>query len=687
MAGVSLRADAARGPKGAGRVGREHNPTEAGLDLLRVLGWLVLHEVGIPGDPPLTAHHLAAGPAGVFLITALEPDGAVELADGELRIGGVAPTESLARAAEAAAALSRLIEGRPVAPMLCVDSPAEVTAFAGDVAICSSENILDVLTGQAAVVDAATQARVARMLTETVQTGISPAVDVPVAAQPAKSRHFGLRRKRARESASTPESSAPEPMVSAPPAPEPTMVSAPAAPEPTVSAPSAPEPPMAAPEPKLAELAEGAQAAPAPVAPPARPAARAPAAPARKPAPEVIAAESKTAAGSEPEVSPAEGEVAEGEAVESQAAEAEAAEAAALAEQRRLAREREQMERELHHAAEQHSAEVRDHERRVAADREAAAVERERVDAERAAVAAEQARIVEERRRVVEERRRVEAAQAQALAERKRVLEERKLIEEARAEAEREIEAAARHAAELAAEERRAAERMAAQVAARAADGVTARAAGVRREAEPRQSYAERYGELQDEGRPERAGSGGGHRKRRRKAGPLIALVLVLALAAVAIPNASSWWERGRDWLGLGPAPAFGTTVDLAATTAHPAAQISAEEPIRTVATTGMRGSSVIAVQVRIFNGGDVKWTVPLSDRVSAVDSLGIKYGPARAVTEVEAGRVLTGSARVDPGSQVTGLVVFAIPKGRELDEFQLRPSANGGDALVWERR
>ena len=61
-----------RGPRGSQRKGEAQQATAAGLDLLRVLGWLVLHDVTLPADPAtrepeVLIDHVLAGPSGCVL--------------------------------------------------------------------------------------------------------------------------------------------------------------------------------------------------------------------------------------------------------------------------------------------------------------------------------------------------------------------------------------------------------------------------------------------------------------------------------------------------------------------------------------------------------------------------------------------------------------------------------------------
>src|SRR4051794_19230517 len=123
--------------------GDAQQATEAGLDLLRVLGWLVLHDVTLPGDPVTVVDHVLAGPPGVYVVNTVAWSGAVNVRGEVLTVGRENRSESLAEVAAAADAVRGLLGGMPVVALLCFERLEPVAGLAGDVALCASENILD----------------------------------------------------------------------------------------------------------------------------------------------------------------------------------------------------------------------------------------------------------------------------------------------------------------------------------------------------------------------------------------------------------------------------------------------------------------------------------------------------------------------------------------------------------------
>jgi len=143
--------------------------TDAGLDLLRVLGWLVLHDVVVPGDPEqdrqaAIVDHLLAGPSGVYVVNTVTWTGPVLATDRTLTVGKLDRAEELTEVSAAADLVRAVLHGVPVAPMLCFERLEQVTGVVADVALCASENILDLLTSQPTIVDQTAFAKASRVL-------------------------------------------------------------------------------------------------------------------------------------------------------------------------------------------------------------------------------------------------------------------------------------------------------------------------------------------------------------------------------------------------------------------------------------------------------------------------------------------------------------------------------------------
>ncbi|MFL6171604.1 MAG: nuclease-related domain-containing protein, partial [Marmoricola sp.] len=140
----------------------------AGLDLLRAVGWLVLHDVAVPGEVEVPIDHVLAGPSGVYAINTIDGPGSIRMGENSLLVAGVSQYAHVEDVASAALALREAIGGRPVVPILCFQRSDEVAGVVTKVAVCSTENILELLNGQPKVLDAVTANEVMRTLTGTL---------------------------------------------------------------------------------------------------------------------------------------------------------------------------------------------------------------------------------------------------------------------------------------------------------------------------------------------------------------------------------------------------------------------------------------------------------------------------------------------------------------------------------------
>ncbi|RNM16294.1 nuclease-related domain-containing protein [Nocardioides pocheonensis] len=213
---------AGKGSRGSQRRGEGQQATAAGLDLLRVLGWLVLHEVDVPGAPAVGApdvavDHLLVGPSGVYVVNTVTWPGPIKAEGDVLTVGKQDHSDILVETAAAADAVRTLLGGTPVAPLLCFERLEAVAGVAGDVALCASENILDLLTSQPQILDPAAVARASGRISAACRPGVVP--DEPVRAKaptpPARRPASGpsveeLARARAAELAAQTETPASE---------------------------------------------------------------------------------------------------------------------------------------------------------------------------------------------------------------------------------------------------------------------------------------------------------------------------------------------------------------------------------------------------------------------------------------------------------------------------------------------
>ncbi len=128
--------------------------TCAGLDLLRALDWLVLHDLelmlGPPERPLVAVDHLLAGPSGVYLVASVHGRGPVEVTADDLRWGERSHAGVLAEIGLATTGLRSRLGGAPVAAMVCLERLDTVFGIVGEVAVCAAENVLSVLTEQPA---------------------------------------------------------------------------------------------------------------------------------------------------------------------------------------------------------------------------------------------------------------------------------------------------------------------------------------------------------------------------------------------------------------------------------------------------------------------------------------------------------------------------------------------------------
>ncbi len=126
-------------------------------------GWVVLHDLAWPGRPRANLDHVVIGPGGVFVVDAKNWSGRLEVRDQVLLQNGRRREPTVASAAEAAIAVQALM---PV-PNLCMgvlcfvrDEP--LTGWARDVMVCSTVNVVEMLTSRPHVLDAVDVQRCAR---------------------------------------------------------------------------------------------------------------------------------------------------------------------------------------------------------------------------------------------------------------------------------------------------------------------------------------------------------------------------------------------------------------------------------------------------------------------------------------------------------------------------------------------
>ncbi|HEY0903352.1 MAG TPA: nuclease-related domain-containing protein [Marmoricola sp.] len=703
------------------RSGEAQQATAAGLDLLRVLGWLVLHDMALPGDPRRRVDHVLAGASGVYVVNTVSWSGAIETQNGSLRCGGTLHDDELAELSDAANGIRALLGGAPVAPLLCFERLEEVVGFAGDVGLCASENILDLLTGQPAILDSRTVAATATMLS----SGLVSAPPAPAGGPPP------VAKKRTRLSIRTPAAPAtPPPPLTLPTSPAPPVVQPVAPPpvpggEPTVDGtpleatqPEAAPPEAAPPDADRpdADRLEALQALERLVGGPLR--TPEPAARIDEPRPEqvflpveeyVVDAVVETAAAPDVEVEAGSAPESTFDARKRQAWDALAREISE-AEEREAA---ERAEREAAARAEQEAREAAEREAREAAER--AAAERAEQEAREAAEqeAREAAERAEQEAREAAEREAREAAERAAAA---RAEQEARAAEPEPAEGPEHsdvenAELAARAAAARAEEEaweiaqQRAAERVAAaRAAAQVPDASVVQAASrvsvpTVVDAAPVQAVVVEAISKPKVRIPRLGLRGRAIDDDERTPIPHSALVMVL-LGAVLVAGVIVGAPRMPDVVGWTsnvlasePAPTTGTPVAVGADGFHPKVRVLAGKPVTAQGAKGSaapKGEYLVAVPLSLENVGGTQWDVPVAAGTTVADSLGVTHTVDTAVKAVKGRPLLAAQVAVAPGKAATGWVVFSVPNGRTVTSVTVGLATTAddggtGDSVTWQ--
>lgn len=141
MAAASGRAAAASSPATAVQVLGDLPPT----------GWRVFHDLGWPGRPRTRIDHVVIGPQGVFVVAQNTWPGEVQVDGTVLRVDGHRRTTSAHEAADAAAAVSEVLTGldpAAVLPVVCFVRAEPVFGWVEDVMLCSTQNIVTMLTSR-----------------------------------------------------------------------------------------------------------------------------------------------------------------------------------------------------------------------------------------------------------------------------------------------------------------------------------------------------------------------------------------------------------------------------------------------------------------------------------------------------------------------------------------------------------
>ena len=157
MAGESAREVARRAREKAERLNKRADMFEQGAEgeaataeVLATLppGWTSLHDVRWPGRRLANVDHVLIGPGGVFVIDSKNWTGRITVEGGHLRQNGYSREKAVAGAADAALAVSELISPYAawVHPVICFMGQEHLTGWSRDVMVCSTTNLVDMLT-------------------------------------------------------------------------------------------------------------------------------------------------------------------------------------------------------------------------------------------------------------------------------------------------------------------------------------------------------------------------------------------------------------------------------------------------------------------------------------------------------------------------------------------------------------
>jgi hypothetical protein len=104
-----------------------------------------------PGRKYANVDHVAVGPPRIFVFDSKNWSGMITIRDDVLRLSGRAREEAVAGAAEAALAIARVtsvVMPHRVLPVLCFGREEPLTGWARDVMVCSTTNVVQLLTSR-----------------------------------------------------------------------------------------------------------------------------------------------------------------------------------------------------------------------------------------------------------------------------------------------------------------------------------------------------------------------------------------------------------------------------------------------------------------------------------------------------------------------------------------------------------
>ena len=138
------------------------SPDDGGESVAAVLAalstteWRVFHDVRRPGRGHAVIDHVLVGPQGIFVINTVAWTGKVDVDAGALHHHGHGRDKAVVGVAAAARAVGEIVLGTEpgfVKPVLCLVRSEPVFGWAGEVLVCSTENVASLLGARAKELD------------------------------------------------------------------------------------------------------------------------------------------------------------------------------------------------------------------------------------------------------------------------------------------------------------------------------------------------------------------------------------------------------------------------------------------------------------------------------------------------------------------------------------------------------
>ena len=111
-------------------------------------GWIVLHDLAWPGRPRANLDHVVVGPGGVFVVDAKNWAGRIEIRDEVLMQNGRSREDAVSSATAATIAVQTVVSPQSCVGVLCFVRDEEITARAWNVTVCSTANLVAMLTSR-----------------------------------------------------------------------------------------------------------------------------------------------------------------------------------------------------------------------------------------------------------------------------------------------------------------------------------------------------------------------------------------------------------------------------------------------------------------------------------------------------------------------------------------------------------